>query len=269
MTDRRQIAILAGLSIGSLTCFGWLLFCVHRTDCLNALSQMDSWASTGTGVVLPSAVAGVALWLGILGWRLVRTGLQVAALAESGERPPALIAAMQRTGARRVRCLAADGPTAFCAGALRPQIVVSMGLLTQMSADETDAVLLHEHEHARTFEPLVRAALESASEVFFFVPVLRWWCRRRLENSELRADRVALDRLGPRPVASALLLMGGTAVLGTAAFAGVTELRVAQVLGDRLPNRAPASPPLAMSILGSLLALQVVSCFVQALQHLG
>ena len=45
MIERRQMAILAGLSVGTLTCFGWLLLCPHRADCLNALTRFDTWVS--------------------------------------------------------------------------------------------------------------------------------------------------------------------------------------------------------------------------------
>ena len=170
---------------------------------------------------------------------------------------------------RPVRCLLADAPAAFCAGTLRPRIFVSEGLLSRLREDELDAVLLHEHEHVRTFEPALRAALDSASEVFFYVPLVRWWSRRRVEDSELRADRVALERLGPRPVAAALWALGGSAAgKGVAAFGGVADLRVAQVLGDRLPARAPGLPLVGISAMGSYLAFQVASCLVQATQRL-
>jgi len=116
---------------------------------------------------------------------------------------------------------------------------------------------------------LIRAAHEAASEVFFYIPLVRWWSRRRLEDSELRADRVALERLGPKPVAAALWALGrSTAIQGVAGFGGVAELRVAQVLGDALPTRAPGLPLVAISGMGTYLALQVASCLVQAAQHL-
>jgi hypothetical protein len=269
MSERRQFAILAGLSIGTLTCFGWLLFCPHRNDCLNALTRVDTWVSAGTRIVLPSAAASFAVWAALFTWRLARTGFWVAALPDIGEVPAALLTALDRTGVRGVRCIAADAPTAFCAGASRPRIVVSEGLVLKLRPDELDAVLLHEQEHARTFEPLIRGALDSASEVFFYVPLLRWWTRRRLEDSELRADRVALERLGPRPVAGALWALGRSAAIGGAAgFGGVAELRVAQLLGDPLPARAPALPLVAVSAMGTYLAFQVASCLVQAAQHL-
>jgi Zn-dependent protease with chaperone function len=263
------MAVLASLSIGTLTCFGWLLVCPHRADCLNALTRVDTWLSAGTRIVLPWAAASLAIWLTLLIWRLVRTTLRIAALHRVDNAPPALVAAMDRTGVDGVRCLLADAPAAFCAGILRPRIFVSEGLLSRVGEDELDAVLLHEQEHVRTFEPVLRAALDSASEVFFYVPLVRWWSRRRVEDSELRADRVALERLGPQPVAAALWVLGGsTAAKGVAAFGGVAELRVAQLLGDRLPTRAPGLPLVGISAMGSYLAFQVASCLVQATQRL-
>jgi Zn-dependent protease with chaperone function len=269
MTERRQLAILAALSVGTLTCFGWLLLCPHRADCLNALTRFDTWLSAGTTIAVPLAGASVAVWLALLVWRLLRVGFRLRALPRSRELPAGLVAAMSRTGVRRVGCLAADAPIAFCAGAISPGILVSEGLVARLRPDELDAVLLHEHEHVRTNEPLLRAAHETASDVLFYVPLIRWWSRYRLEDSELRADRAALERLGPRPVAAALWALGrSVAMQGVAAFGGVAELRVAQLLGDALPTRAPGLPLVAISGMGTYLALQVASCLVQAAQRL-
>ncbi|HLQ62028.1 MAG TPA: M56 family metallopeptidase [Candidatus Acidoferrales bacterium] len=269
MSERRQLAVLAGLSVGTLTCFGGLLLCPHRAQCLAALIRVDTWVAAGTRIVLPLAAASLALGLARLVWVLARAGLRTRALPEAGDLPPDLIAAMTRTGVSRVRCLAGEAPTAFCAGAFRPRVLVSEGLVGRLGADELDAVLLHEREHVRNFEPLVRAAHDSASEVFFYVPLVRWWSRHRLEDAELRADRAALDRLGPRPVAAALWALGrSTVTQGAAAFGGVAELRVAQVLGDPLPARAPGWPLVAISGMGGYLAFQVASCLVQAAQRL-
>lgn len=269
MTERRQLAILAGFSVGTLTCFGWLLVCPHRPDCLTVLTRFDTWVPAGTTIVLPLAAASVGVWLALLVWRLVRVGFRLQALPRSRELPADLVAAMSRTGVHGVGCLAADVPIAFCAGAFQPGILVSEGLVNRLASDELDAVLLHEAEHARTFEPLVRAAHESASAVFFYVPLVRWWSQRRLEDSELRADRAALERLGPRPVAAALWALGRSAAIqGVAGFGGVAELRVAQLLGDALPTRAPGLALVAISGMGTYLGFQVASCLVQAAQRL-
>ena len=265
VNERRQHAVLTGLSLGVMTCFGGLLLCPHRAQCLTALTYADTWVSAGTRMALPLVVASLAVWLGRVVWLLSRAGACTRALQISEDMPDALLASMTRTGLHRVVCLAADAPTAFCSGALRPRVLVSDGLVRRLSAEALDAVLLHEREHVRSLEPLVRAGLDSASEVFFYIPLLRWWSQHRLEESELRADRVALDRLGPRPVAAALWALGSsTAVRGAAAFGGVARLRVAQVLGDPLPARAPGLSLIAISGMGTYFALQAASCLVQA-----
>src|SRR5207248_2087576 len=148
------------------------------------------------------------------------------------ERPPARLAdALARNGVRRVRCVSSPAPLAFCTGALRPVIVVSDGLAGRLQDDELDAVLLHEQQHVRDREPLVRAACEAAAGMLFFVPIARWWAQRRTEEAELRADRSAVSQVGRGPVAAALCTLD-VAIPSEAAFAGVATLRVAQLLGD-------------------------------------
>ncbi len=264
------MAPLGILLAGTLACLGSLLFSEHGTECLNAIHTVSATGQIGTKIVLPLAGASAAVWMGRFIWRLAAVNREVRALPDSEELPAALAAAMTRTGVEAgVRCVAADVPTAVCVGALRPRILVSEGLVNQLGAAELDAVLLHEREHVRRFEPLVRAIHDSASEVFFYVPLVRWWSRRRLEESELRADRVALERLGPKPVAAALwALSTSTALPAAAAFAGAAELRIAQLLGEPLPARVPGLLLLPISGLGACLALLLSSCLVHAAQRL-
>jgi hypothetical protein len=108
---------------------------------------------------------------------------------------------------------------------------------------------------------VVRAACEAAAQVLVFFPLARWLSQRRIERAELRADRAALRRVGPRPVAAALVRLGST-VPSTAAFAGDTELRVAQLLGDPLPRQRPTALTVATSLVGVPFAAAVVGCAV-------
>lgn len=270
MNSRRQTAVLTGLSVGPLSCFVWLLLCPYPMSGLNAPTRIDTWVAAGASAVLPLAVTSLVIWLARFIWLQARASVRMRRFPEAKVFPGALVLAMERTGVQGVKCVAGDAPTAVCSGALRPRVVVSDGLIGRLTEDELDAVLLHEREHVRTFEPLVRAAYEAASEVFFYIPLIRWWSHHRLEDSELRADRVALELLGPQPLASALWTMGAstTAIQGAAAFSGAPELRVAQVLGDPLPTRAPSFSLLTISGLGAFMAFQVASCLVEGAQHL-
>ena len=255
--------------MGTLACFGWILVCPHRAECLRAVTNVDTWLSQGIRVALPLAAASLVAWLLCLSLLLSRAALDVRRLPKAPGLPASLVEAMARTGVRRVTCLVGDEPAAFCAGALRPRVLLSEGLVRTIADEELDAILLHEQDHLRRFEPLVRAAYDAAAHVFFYVPLLRWWSRKRIEDAELRADRAALDKLGPRPVAAALWALGRSPLLqGTAAFGGVAELRVAQILGDPLPRRAPGWSLMAISTMGVYLALQAASCLVQGTQHL-
>ncbi len=152
-------------------------------------------------------------------------------------------------------------PKAFCTGAFRPVVYLTLGLCTRLDSEELRAVLLHELEHAIRREPLRRALIQAAREVGFFLPVLSWLQERQFEQSELRADRRAIEQLGPRPVALALWTLdseSGSGVLP--AFAGAARLRVAQLLGDPVPCPRPGTPVLAASVMGMLFAIAIVNC---------
>lgn len=93
-----------------------------------------------------------------------------------------------------------------------------------------------------------------------------WWVQRRLEHAELEADFAAVRLVGGRPVAGALWALGGSSALaGTAAFAGATELPVARLPGDPVPSRRPGWRPWVASAGGLLLAFRVASVVVVAL----
>jgi Zn-dependent protease with chaperone function len=269
MSDRRHVLVLGGLSVATLSCLSWILFCPHRADCLRAVTPIDTWVSGSSRVMVPLLIFSVGAWLLRLGWLLARTRWQVSRLPVLDGIPAALEASRVRTAASHLACLPTDAPIAFCAGVIRPRIVVSAGLVRRLSDDELDAVLLHERDHARRLEPLTRAACDAAAQVFFYVPLVRWWARRRMEDSELRADRAAFEQLGRRPVAAALWALGGsTSIVGAAAFRDMADLRVAQILGDPLPRRVPELSLIAISAMGFYLALQAVSCLGQGAQHL-
>ncbi|MBJ7596789.1 M56 family metallopeptidase [Candidatus Nephthysia bennettiae] len=268
-TERRSFLILAGLSAAALTCFGWLLGCTPGGACLKAATSVDGVTSTGSrGAILLLALS-LVIWLVRLIWLLARAAAATRRLPQLSARPAALAAAMARTGVGRVSCLAAEAPAAFCVGTLQPRILVSEGLVRYLQGEELDAVLIHEHAHARSREPLLRAGYQAAAEVFFYIPLVNWWVRRQIEDSELGADRAALQRLGPRPVAGALWrLSRGMTLQGAAAFADVAQLRVTQVLGDPLPPRTPAFSIVGTSLMGLVLAFEIGFCLVEAVQHL-
>ena len=107
---------------------------------------------------------------------------------------------------------------AFCVGLLRPDVVVSDGLIERLSEAELRSVLAHERHHARRRDPLRRALVKAFCDGFWFIPALRTAARAQATVSELAADAVAMRSTGAQPLASALLAFedGGAPVLWAA-----------------------------------------------------
>lgn len=222
------LGVLAGLAV---FCAVWTIGCPAAAACAQVANHREVWTSplTAMAFLLASPLIVVCLRAA---WLLAAAHKDLQGLVGI-QLPERLRAAVLRTGGQRVACVQGSAPAALCVGVIHPRILVTPGIIERLRDHELDAVLLHEQHHARRRDPLRRAILGAAADVYFYLPVLRWWWERQLAQSELAADRVAIEQLGPRAVASALWRVGsGTCPKGAAAFSGAAELRVAQVLGD-------------------------------------
>ena len=83
-----------------------------------------------------------------------------------------------------------------CAGVLRPEVFVTMGLVEALSRDELAAVLAHECAHARRHDNLVELIAKSCALLLGFVPSAIYFARRWARDSELAADEAALKAAG-------------------------------------------------------------------------
>ncbi|MEU4223809.1 M56 family metallopeptidase [Nonomuraea sp. NPDC026600] len=239
-------------------------------------------AGAAVATVAAASMAAIALRALYLAWRTARA---VAALP----RVPtsALVRqAARRLGAGEVVCVRGRQPTAFCAGLLRPRIY----LTPTFDGPELQAVLAHEHAHARRRDPLRRVLARAAGDVLFYLPLASWWADRQLERSEVAADRAAIGRVGRKALAAALLsaaapplgqtpgLVSGLAP-GMSAFAASadrhadlrsvghlsTQARLANLLGEPAPRRRPSRARLLASLTGTLAAVSVMMCLGHAL----
>jgi hypothetical protein len=186
------------------------------------------------------AALGLGTWIVRAAWLAATATRAVAGLPRLAA-PAALVAAAGRSGVSDVVCVAGPVASAFCTGLLRPRVVVTSGMVAALAAEELEAVLVHEAEHARRRDPLRRLAGRAAAEVLVWLPPVGWWTSRRLEEAELAADRAAIDRVGRTPLARALR---ATAIPTTPAavgarFDGAGAARVRQLLGEELPPRRP------------------------------
>jgi hypothetical protein len=104
----------------------------------------------------------------------------------------------------QVHVTPARRPAAFCFGLLRRRVVVTSGLLERLSVDEQAAVIWHEAEHARNWEPLRCLLTRLAANTFFWVPMLRGLLDRFLLLKEIAADQRAVARTNTAALAGAL-----------------------------------------------------------------
>ena len=254
------VGLLATLAFA---CGVWVMGCPAGAACLTAPGAMVSSFSL-------AVTASLVLIVLVLSWALRAMWLYRQSSREVGRLlrmplPSALSAAIARTRIRHVECIEGSSLQAFCAGVLHPTVFMTPALIDRLDASQLDAVLLHERYHAERREPLRRDLVKAASDVFFFIPLLRWWAERRLEESELAADRAAIGQVGRRTVARALWHAGVREPRGLPAFGGAIEARVAQILGEHVASRPPALSIWLSSAAGSILVMSTAVCLAHVL----
>lgn len=261
MSGRRvgaPVLVLAALCAGLLA----TATCTAPMSCAAALAWPLIGAASAAAVVAACVVRGA--------WLVGRVRRRLRGLAVSESVPSHVLLMASALGVRRLRCLDGDDPVAFTAGALRPVVWLSRGLLEAVGPDAVRAVIAHEAHHARRRDPLRRAVRHAIADVLVLVPVLRWRAERCAEGDELAADRASLRVASPGSVADALLMTGSPRpAAALAAFDGGIDARVAQLLGEPLP--APRCPPrlLAASLVGAGAGVAGVVCGAQLLAALG
>lgn len=142
-------------------------------------------------------------------------------------------------GSQPVIQVASRGIFAFTYGFFRPRVLVSTGLVNQVTDAELTAVLCHEKHHADRRDPLQRLIVSLLRIVLWFGLVGPRLCRRHLLCQELAADRAALRGSRREAVAGALLK-----VAATPQFAAATAgMHAAEVLEARVRQLERASRP--------------------------
>ena len=262
MRQARWVAV-GLLATLAFACGVWVIGCPAGAACLSAPGAMISSFSLAVTafvvvIVLASSWALRAMWL-------YRQSSREVGRLHRMPLPSALAAAIARTRIRHVACIEGSSPQAFCSGVLHPTVFTTPALIDRLDASQLDAVLLHERYHAERREPLRRDLVKAASDVFFFIPLLRWWAERRLEESELAADRAAIGQVGPRTVARALWHAGVREPRGLPAFGGAIEARVAQILGEHVASRRPSLSIWLSSAAGSILVMSTAVCLAHVL----
>lgn len=84
-----------------------------------------------------------------------------------------------------------SGQTPFCAGFLRPKILISNDFIEKLNAGELTAVLLHEKQHLKSLDVLKTIAVRFFCSLLFFLPAVKILAKKYYLSSELEADSLA------------------------------------------------------------------------------
>lgn len=174
--------------------------------------------------------AGILL-LAVLCWILVAA---TASVLRARQRQRELLSLLAHDDPKVPGALVVDHPAAaaYCLPGLRPEIVISAGVLDLLDADELAAVLAHERAHLRERHDLVLLPFLALLRAFSWAAVTTRAYRAVGLLLEMHADDRVLRQLPARELATALLRVGaaggGGVPAGALAVAGApTECEVA------------------------------------------
>jgi Zn-dependent protease with chaperone function len=123
---------------------------------------------------------------------------------------------------------------AFCAGLLRPRVVMTSALLDALDPDERQAVVEHELSHVRGGAPLKLLLGHLAVRTLFWVPLLRDLADRYVLLTELQADRHAIAVTSRSALAGALSqALEAPAIVGSAGLADHAAARIDRLFDAR------------------------------------
>lgn len=154
--------------------------------------------------------------------------------------------------------------TPMVIGALRPVVLIPVGLLTGFSVSQVEAILAHELAHIRRNDYLVNL-LQSVTEVFFFFHPALWWISERIRiERENCCDDIAIEVCGDKmSLAHALVKVAEwqSAPTMAMAFASRKPLllqRIRRVLGVApKPVRSFAVLPVILIAVGMVIGVSV------------
>jgi len=157
-------------------------------------SPRNNWWHSITGFMNQYSNWIIAVWAAIVCWKLVRLKIDLCAvdrLRTSGISCPEeswtirLQQLAYRMGIRKQVMLFESRLVniPLVAGHFKPVILLPLGMLTQLSMDEVEAVLLHELAHIRRHDYMINLLQRVTGILFFFNPGVLWL------SSLIRAER--------------------------------------------------------------------------------
>jgi GWxTD domain-containing protein len=147
-------------------------------------------------------------------------------------------------------------------GYWRPVILMPLGALAGLSAEQVEAILIHELAHIRRADYLVSVAQSLIEGLFFFHPAA-WWISAvvRAEREFACDDVVVALRPDARAYAAALTTLEQSrwpaAYAAAAANGGNLVRRIRRLLGEPAPARVPSAR--ASALAGTLVLVAAVA----------
>lgn len=106
----------------------------------------------------------------------------------------------------KVLALDHDSSEVFCFGYFRPRICLSLKLVNQVSKSQLKAVLLHEKNHLKSFDPLKLFLVNTIKKSLFFIPGFQKLTDQFAISLELAADERATNNFQEtKPLSKALI----------------------------------------------------------------
>jgi len=157
--------------------------------------------------LVPAVVFGVLLVAAVATWR--RTSLLVDCMLADrlDELPPSVSAAARDIGLPASRVVVFQCPelVVFAHGCFRRSVLISTSVLDELSAEELRAVLAHEAEHVRQWDPLRRWVTEVLARGMFLFPVVSDLRDHFVLTSEIEADEAAIRATSREALAGAIV----------------------------------------------------------------
>jgi beta-lactamase regulating signal transducer with metallopeptidase domain len=126
-------------------------------------------------------------------------------------------------------------PSVFCAGFCKPKIYISSKLINQLNKNELTAVLVHEVQHLRSYDPLRTFFLSIFDKLFFFVPLVKELSKRIRLNQETIADNFAVNFVGKQAYLKTIVKVDkinfSQPILESTGFENLLNKRVKHLLG--------------------------------------
>lgn len=218
---------------------------------------LNHWPSIFAAAVLAALVAR-------LGVVAVRTAVDARRGRPPNQRLPSEDdLCLELIGARveSVRLLNSDVPLAYTAGWLRPQAVVSTGLLRALERPQRLAVIAHERSHATRRHVTLLFVASVLKRAYAFIPGIRLAAEYLALSLEMGADDDAVRAVGDPIVVATAIASSARATAATQGFrfgitGGDVAKRVARLTNEpprRWPGRAIAVAMVGVAALAMLM----------------